>query len=282
MTDFKRIASASGPVAIGGIGGAGTRIIASLLLICGVQLGTDLNESLDNLWFTLLFKRRSILVETEASFAALYWGFAQKMSTGRFPDALAAEVSRLAARIEQEHPSDWFRERARTLLAPDAPPRRAAWGWKEPNTHVFAERLLQLDRRLLYIHAVRHPLDMAASRNNNQIHLWSDIFLDNPDASDYARKVNYWCAVQAHAEGIGERFGDRVIMVRYEDVMAHPERAATALCARLGLSLTPARLEKFIASLEPQHAERRWTAEDLKRMDAEKMQFVRARGYDLG
>ena len=46
-----------GPVAIGGVGGSGTRLIAQLLREAGFYLGGDLNPALDNRWFTLLFKR---------------------------------------------------------------------------------------------------------------------------------------------------------------------------------------------------------------------------------
>mgnify|MGYP004007565703 CR=1 FL=1 len=48
------------PVAIGGIGGSGTRLIASVLRDIGFFLGADLNEASDNLWFTLLFKRMEL------------------------------------------------------------------------------------------------------------------------------------------------------------------------------------------------------------------------------
>ncbi len=48
------------PVAIGGVGGCGTRLIAEMLMRVGFFLGSDLNESLDNLWFTLAFKPRPV------------------------------------------------------------------------------------------------------------------------------------------------------------------------------------------------------------------------------
>ena len=59
--------AAACPVAVGGVGGSGTRLIAQVLLELGYYLGGDLNESLDNLWFTLLFKRREVLDLTEAA-----------------------------------------------------------------------------------------------------------------------------------------------------------------------------------------------------------------------
>ncbi len=43
-------------VAIGGMGGSGTRLIARILVECGIYMGSDLNEALDNLVFTRLFK----------------------------------------------------------------------------------------------------------------------------------------------------------------------------------------------------------------------------------
>ncbi len=47
----------NGPVVIGGVGGSGTRVVAAILSTLGFHLGNDLNESMDNLWTTLLFKR---------------------------------------------------------------------------------------------------------------------------------------------------------------------------------------------------------------------------------
>src|SRR5581483_5848515 len=47
----------SAPVAIGGLGGSGTRVVARLLQDLGFYLGADLNDYEDNLWFTLLMKR---------------------------------------------------------------------------------------------------------------------------------------------------------------------------------------------------------------------------------
>ena len=44
--------------AIGGLGGSGTRVFAAMLRHAGVYIGDDLNGPLDNLWFTVLFKRR--------------------------------------------------------------------------------------------------------------------------------------------------------------------------------------------------------------------------------
>ena len=51
--------SDAAPVVIGGIGGSGTRVVG-LLQQLGFDIGSDLNDSLDDLSFTALFKRPAL------------------------------------------------------------------------------------------------------------------------------------------------------------------------------------------------------------------------------
>ncbi|MFT6289321.1 MAG: hypothetical protein ACJA09_004089 [Alcanivorax sp.] len=48
------------PVAIGGVDGSGTRLIADIMMQLGYELGTDLNGPKDNLAFSFLFKRAEL------------------------------------------------------------------------------------------------------------------------------------------------------------------------------------------------------------------------------
>lgn len=269
-----------GPIAIGGIGGGGTRIFADFLRKCGVYIGSDLNTSLDNLWFTLLFKRRSVITEGERDLAALYDGFAERMATGQFPPGLQRKVQDLAMRSEHEHPPEWFAERFRTLFEPSER-TGTRWGWKEPNTHVVAERLLTLDSRLHYVHIMRHPLDIVSSSNNNQLRMWGEILLDSADDSHFARKLDYWCKVQTAAEAIRDRFPERCIIVRYEDMVAHTELCATFLSSVLGVRLSPAAMAEYVGTLVRPGFVRRWNQADAFRMSAANVRFAAARGYDL-
>jgi hypothetical protein len=130
-------------VAIGGIGGSGTRLGAALLQLLGYYIGDDLNEALDNLWFTLLFKRRSILKECEPNFCALAALFFSRMSgeTDFSPEQREC-VSRLAQGGRLQHPREWLHQRAESFLSATCL-RHAGqpWGWKEPNTHIVIGRM---------------------------------------------------------------------------------------------------------------------------------------------
>src|SRR5690348_1121191 len=98
------------PVAIGGVGGSGTRVVASFLQMLGYFLGDDLNSELDNLWFTLLFKRRSIFLESEADFRSLASLFFARMSgsTTVLSDRQRETVFLQARQDRLQHPRDWL------------------------------------------------------------------------------------------------------------------------------------------------------------------------------
>ena len=68
------------PFAVGGVGGSGTRVVARILQCLGCYLGSSLNESLDNLWFTLLLKEPQRLVAEDATPALAL--FERAMVTG--------------------------------------------------------------------------------------------------------------------------------------------------------------------------------------------------------
>jgi hypothetical protein len=61
-------------VAIGGVGGSGTRIVAQLIKDAGFYLGSDLNSANDNLWFTLLFKRPRWFIRNSANREVIFQG----------------------------------------------------------------------------------------------------------------------------------------------------------------------------------------------------------------
>jgi hypothetical protein len=112
-------------LAIGGIGGSGTRIGAAFLQILGYYIGDDLNEPLDNLWLTLLFKRRSILLESKADLISLTALFFSRMS-GRidFSDQERELVFRVAHQERLQHRQEWLLDRANPDYSQEMADRR--------------------------------------------------------------------------------------------------------------------------------------------------------------
>src|SRR5437764_5229198 len=140
-----------GPVAIGGVGGSGTRVVAEILRGLGYHIGDDLNSAADNLWFTLLFKRRAWYLSRRNRSRSVAVGarILEKAMLGE-PSFDAHErmfllraAGGIALRGHDREGHDrgrWPLTHLRSLLAAPGPaPGSLGWGWTEPNTHVFLE-----------------------------------------------------------------------------------------------------------------------------------------------
>ena len=147
-------------VAIGGLGGSGTRLMARLMQEAGLAMGERLNRSLDDLWFSGLFKRPGSdlpLLPTEIQ--SRYSLFRKLREHERLG---LGEFIQLRVEMRYEKDSRIFNDPPwKCLFQSDERPIR--WGWKEPNTHLFLKTLLKEESRLRYIHLIRDGRYMAFS-----------------------------------------------------------------------------------------------------------------------
>jgi hypothetical protein len=269
-------------VAIGGVGGSGTRIGAALLQILGYYIGDDLNEPLDNLWFTLLFKRRSILMESRPDLGALVSLFFSRMSgEADFSGEQRARVFRLVNDGRLQHSQDWLRRRAESFLG--GPCSRHAgqpWGWKEPNTHIIVDRLLEIEPDLRYIHFIRHPLDMALSANQNQLENWGPIFLNRNIAHEPRQSLAYWCAAHRRVDAVMRRWPKRTLTIDFDEICADPLNQGARVARFLNVELTHASGAKLGTLIDRKRlSSGRFKAADLTQFNPDDMSYVKELGY---
>ena len=228
------------PVAIGGVGGSGTRVGAALLQMLGYYIGDDLNGALDNLWFTLLFKRRSVLLESEPELRQLVAFFRSRMSgEANFSDEQRALIIRLSGDGRLQHPRNWLEERAESFLNGFSSKRGGQpWGWKEPNTHIVIDRIFQYEPELRYIHFVRHPLDMALSANQHQLENWGPIMLSREVVIEPRQSLTYWCAAHRRVLSFVSRWPRRTLMVDFDALCANPDPHCAEISNFLGAELS--------------------------------------------
>lgn len=271
------------PVAVGGVGGSGTRLIAQLLLEFGYYLGGDLNESLDNLWFTLLFKRREVLDLDSETFAESLAIFVARM-TGRAPvtPRQRALLRRLAAVDRGEHPPEWLEARAQSLDTAPAPPTAGPWGWKEPNTHVVIDRLAACLPGLRYIHVVRNGLDMAHSANQNQLRFWGERFLGPGVEVSPRASLRYWHFVHRRVLDVCAPMGERFLLLDYDRLCADPRTGLRRLVEFLGLSLGPEGLDRLAGLVRAPASIGRFRRFGLDCFDPPDLAFVAELGFDTG
>ncbi len=217
---------------IGGLGGSGTRVYAVALRDAGVDMGRLFNAALDNLVFTALFKRPRWFATAGDPAVHRHLTTFTRYSLDR--PFTPADVARLARCVLDHDPTVGRREsteRVRHAFArrPRAERRVApAWGWKEPNSHLFLPQLIDHFPALRFVYVARHGLDMAYSENKNQLRNFGDQFGfpfpegEGPDA-EAASQLGYWIHMTRRALDLGDRLGDRFLFLRFDDLCADPE-----------------------------------------------------------
>lgn len=269
------------PIAVGGVGGSGTRLIAEWMKWLGVFIGTDLNLANDTLWFTLLFKRAEILGCGEDEFLSLTQALIAGLTGGKpLPAHTQALLGHLAARDRPLGESvDWLMERSQSLAAAAAlPARDGRWGWKEPNTHLVIDRLWKIRPDLRYVHVVRHGLDMALSANQNQVKLWGTAILGAEADLSPARSLSYWCRVQQRMQLLLDDNPQRMFWLDYDALCRNPLDVLPNLLEFLGFDRANAGAlaSDVRASGVPRHA-----GQSLRHFGALDVEYVRSLGYPI-
>jgi hypothetical protein len=271
-------------VAIGGVGGSGTRLVAQIIAGLGWSLGDDLNEAVDNLWFTLLFKRPDLWSgdRHDPEFVRATEAFRAAMSGDRQLDAGQEAWVRSLAIDRPQHDRAWLLQRVESLLAAVRTGRRQTrpWGWKEPNTHIFVDRLADTYPEMQYIHVVRNGLDMAYSANQNQLKLWGPRFLGSPPEPGPRAALRYWCLVEQRITRIAEQRPGRVMRLNFDAFCKAPEGQLDALMSFLGIRSDAAVTGSLLPLLRVPDSIGRFKAHGLGMFDASDVEYVRAQGFD--
>jgi len=269
------------PIAVGGVGGSGTRLVAAILEEAGVWIGGDLNKARDNLWFTLLFKHPDILSNSESRFEQLVSLFLAAMSGNDRIEALNLSLlDELVVDGRPQHDERWLRLRADSLRRALADHHRAsAWGWKEPNTHMVADRLLAYIPRIRYLHVARSGLDMAFSANQNQLELWGPAVLGDNYATGPRASLKFWRWAHARILRIGQDMGERFLFIRFEDLCRDPERYVRLILSFAGTPSSPEVTDRAVRLVQPPESIGRSAARSLDQFDPDDVAYVRRLGF---
>jgi hypothetical protein len=271
-------------VIIGGLGGSGTRVAAALVQHWAIHLGSDLNEQLDNLTYTLIFKRREILdlaegrISQDLQMLSDLVRECRKMSADEF-----RYLTELAREDRPQHQAEWLQARVMHLRAREASPdfgaiQHRAWGWKEPNSHVLLPHFRTAFPAARYIHVMRNGLDMAFSGNKNQLFYWGDSLLGNTGEASANRQLKYWCVVQKRAIEIGAEMADRFYLLNYDQLCAAPENEIAKLITFMQVD-APAALLASSCNLVDPPASLRFKSQDISQLDRDAIDYVASLGF---
>lgn len=240
------------PIAVGAVGGSGTRVLASILSDAGVALASPLNKAGDAMEWPPLRRLLTAQAIAEHSRQRL-----MRNTLRGFESLLVfrREYLELSGRI----------------------------GWKVPATFLWLEDLCPFFPRMQYVHLVRHGLDMAYSRNQNQARIWSHRFgveLEHgPDGKILPSvMLEYWLRANEYVMGKGrEMLDDRLITIQFEALCQQPRLEIAKLFDQLGLDYSEQQLDQFASRVSPpkslyRHRKFNWqtdfSGEQLSRLEA--------------
>ena len=287
-----------GPIAVGGLGGSGTRVIAEILIKLGFYMGSDLNSASDNLLFTLLFKRpKWFMRKSEKRPSEICRGFSifEKAMTGR----LVPEVGELDFVIRaalqmavkgHDHlragKGMWAIQRAINVLkfGDIDISRYVGWGWKEPNSHIFLEYLAHYFTNLKYIHVIRNGLDMAYSHNQAQLYNWGNIFGIRLNSSMSLPKssLKYWIAANERAISLGkELLKERFLLINFDRLCLVPEQEITKLINFLGLSTSDVNMHELVTLPKVPSSMGRYMKNDISIFSKDEIEMVKELGFEV-
>lgn len=267
-------------IAIGGIGGSGTRVAASIVQDLGYCFGPELNGPLDNMWFARLFKNHQALSCSDDVFARRYDTFRSAMSVhARGVRVASAMIYKLVAAegIGAPRPAA-CEDVGSAALAPDS---SLHWAWKEPNTHMCIDRILNLDPGLCYIHVMRNGLDMAYSANQNQLRIWGRLALGDKFERSPRGSLRFWCWVHKRMLAIAELMPSRCKLVNFDELCRAPDDELGKLLEYLNITPTRTLVDDLAKRIKPPESVGRHAAHSRTDFDLEDIDFVGRLGFSV-
>jgi hypothetical protein len=283
--EYEIVAGDSAPVVIGGLGGSGTRLVTEILQKEGVHFPGDMNDFLDNLWFSLLFVRKTILLKPFEEVRRLIWIFNNAMRNGLpIPQELLPLIDEAAMYDRGPSLRKAVLEGARETLLQSkfACGAQGLWGWKEPNSHILIPLLHQHIPQMKFIYVLRNGLDMAFSYNKNQLtYFWGDLLLEGDAQPSPENALRYWVASYKRVCSQRAILGNRLYIVNYDFLCERPHEQIELLNRFLDINVSPEEVERIAKSVVIPNSIGRYRHGDSSQLRAEDIDFVRTLGFDV-
>jgi hypothetical protein len=301
MTMLKNIRNYKAPVIVGGVGGSGTRLIADILMELGYYIGSDLNESLDNLAVTLLFKRPlwykkniacieshvrrglNILTRTVADQKPIMLNLYEI----QYVINAALDMYRHGRDHLGNSKGRWVVQRAVNVIKPKNPnlARFTGWGWKEPNSHIYLSFLQHYYSDIKYVHVIRNGLDMAYSSNQAQLRNWGFIWgIDQAriEQNPQWASLEYWIQANHQAINVGRTMGSGKFMVlNYDQLCESPEEGLLRLFSFLEVNPANVDLDHYSGKIKMPKTTGRYRQFDWNVFEKRQVGCVRELGFSV-
>lgn len=268
------------PIIIGGVGGSGTRLIAQILMDIGYYFGNELNESNDNLWYMLLFKRVGVLHLSDKDFSETLNILVTALSKkGSLSNKQKNTVNQIAKIDRNFYNKDGFQRLAKSLINNHNNKHIQKWGWKEPNSHIVIKQIRKSIPDMKYIHVIRNGLDMAFSDNQNQLKLWGKYYIES-DINTPRNSLKFWCVVHKKLLEYSQSMQENFYLLNFDDFCENSKQGLQKLEEFLKVKLKPDQIQHILSLVNPLKSVGRYKRHNLSIFDKKDIDYVKQLGFD--
>ena len=274
-------------IAIGALGGSGTRAVAQILMEAGVYMGSEFSQQKDNVLFTRMFRNPEWFKKASAKDIDFRIQVFDKIMSGKTLGITEVNELNIAIKTNPTYPTS-HKARRQFIFDHYTKTRKSnsTWGFKEPNSHMYLPHLDGYFKEFKYVHVLRHGLDMAFARNLKQLHNWGPHF--GIDASEKlsskktARlQLDYWIAATNATVEAGKKMGDRFLLVKHQDIYTNPKDFVQTLFHFLGLPVSDD-VKKTLAKIpKVPETKGRYKEHDLSIFKPSQIEAVKEFGFEI-
>jgi len=286
-TDWKE----NGPIVIGGVGGSGNGLVAEILSSFGIFLGDDLNIASDNLLYTLLFRRSTWFYKSIQNKKRIHTGLSvlEKLMLKKYRLTIQEIWFLLYAGMDTTlHYRDqkaWALDRIIRIIKNPRfkDPQYNGWGWKEPNSYLILENLIDHFQSMKFIHTIRHGADMAFSKNQRQLRTWGKLFGIPPTENENPRaSLKFWAKANLAVADLGQSLGpEQYIQINFDLLCQEPKRVIDELITFLDLDIDESTYQAALELPQMPPSQGRYKKHALSQFDSKDLDVVKSFGFTV-
>ena len=278
-TDFKK-----SPIIVGANGGSGTRIVAQILLQMGVYMGYEFNKAYDNLLFTRLFRNPTLLLpENNDEIEKRLHLFQELMCTNTNKISYYKDLIKFSIQNKYYNPS--LVNNIKFYKHTFTRKYKENWGWKAPNSMIYIEYLAKYFPKMKYIHVIRHGLDMAYSKNTQQLELWHQLFNitipENKEEIPIAQ-LEYWIKSNKSVIEKGKLLlNSNFYLLNYDELIKNPKEELNKLFDFLCFQIKEEQIENLSTLILKTESVERYKKHDISIFSDAQIKEISNFGFNI-
>ena len=284
-------------IAIGALGGSGTRALTNLFITAGVYMGDDLNPPNDNLAFTRLLKNpewyRNATTEEIMERLDLFECY---MNPNKLNIKKCINIIKYSMHSQGNKRNRV--NRIKTILTTGLAYSRLIhkliarreqhdlWGWKEPNTQIYIDELMTHFPDLKYIHLIRHGLDMAFSENQQQLKNWGwkyGIRINSNDSYEdkAVKQLDYWISSTRDVLDTLKKYPGRYLVINHSDLCFEPQRCVENIVKFCNLDVSEETAKQLFDIPKKTNSDQRYLRYNTNIFSEDQLSYVRNLGFRI-